>query len=336
MSYDLFLKPASGPASGATVSGATADAGELRTYLVARPHYLIGEPAGTGSPTGVRYGHADTGVTFTLDLAPGRGEGGTNPEDPTVAAFAIDLLVPRFFARTAAEELAALCERFDLQVEDPQLDEVGPFDSEAFLDGWDRVAEMAARHAAGCGQAPPALPAAALNAAHEWNEHRAEWRDRMPADGPGIPRVQLRLARPAAPANLRKGDPGEAASARTWCAWVDAAPIVLPPCDDVLLVRDAMRPRRFGLFKTAEASLCLVPRSSVAGLRGAEDSGPKGAPGFGPAPERFPPGTRQLLHASKETAAWFRRPEADEAPPQAVPPRAVIEAERVAAAAARS
>ncbi len=325
MSYDLFLTP----------GGATIDAADMRSYLADRPHYLLGEPAGTGSPTGVRYGHEETGVTFTLDLAPGAGEGGTNPEDPTLAAFAIDLLVPRFFARTAADELAALCERFNLHAEDPQSGSGGSFDPASFLDGWERAGEMAARHAAGRGQTPPALPAEALDAAHQWNARRAAWRERMPTDGPGVPRVQLRVARPAAPANLRKGDPGEPASARTWCAWVDAAPIVLPPCDDVLLVRDATRPRRFGLFKAPQASLHLAPRSAVVGVRGTEDDRP-GAPGFGPAPERFPPGTRQLLEPTKETLAWFRAPAADDAPPHAVPPRAVIEAERVAAAAARS
>ncbi|QDT14574.1 hypothetical protein [Alienimonas californiensis] len=330
MSYDLFLKP-----SDASSDGEPPRVETLRSYLAARGPYLFGKAAGVGSPTGVRYGHGDTGVTFTLDLAPA-GEGGTNPEDPTVAAFAIDLLVPRFFARTAAAELAALCARFDLIAEDPQTGDAGPFDPTAFLDGWERVAEMAARQVAGRGQAPPALPAAALDAAHDWNAHRAEWRDRMPPDGPGIPRMQLRLARAAALPNPRKGDPGEPATARTWCAWVDAAPIVLPPCDDVLLVRDKLRPRRFGLFKAAEASLCLMPRSSVVGLRGAESAGPKGAPGFGPAPERFPPGSRQLLDATKEAVAWFRAPPADAAPPHAVPPRAVIESERVAAALARS
>ncbi|MFH5803622.1 hypothetical protein [Alienimonas sp. DA493] len=328
MSYDLFLKPGDAP------DREPPRVETLRSYLADRPHYLFGPSAGVGSPTGVRYGHGDTGVTFTLDLAPAGG--GAHPEDPTVAAFAVDLLVPRFFARTAAEELSALCERFDLVAEDPQTGETGPFDAATFLDGWERIGEMAARHAAGRGQAPPALPAAALDAAHDWNLHRADWRDRMPADGPGVPRMQLRLARTAALPNPRKGDPGEPASARTWCAWVDAAPIVLPPCDDVLLVRDKLRPRKFGLFKAAEASLCLMPRSAVVGLRGAEDAGPKGAPGFGPAPERFPPGSRQLLESTKEVVAWFRAPPADAAPPHAVPPRAVIETERVAAALARS
>lgn len=334
MSYDLFLTPGDPPGDrasgdGSPAGGGAVDAAELRAFLAARPHYMIGEPARTGSPTGVRYGHGDTGVTFTLDLAPGRGEGGTNPEDPTVAAFAVDLLVPRFFALTAAEELSAVCDRFGLHAEDPQTGESGPFDPAAFLDGWDRAAEMAARHAAGRGRTPPALPADALDAAHDWNARRAAWRDRTPEGGPGIPRVQLRLAKSGC------GDDAPPV-VRTWCAWVDAAPVVLPRCDDVLLVRDATRPRRFGLFKTAEPSLCLVPRSAVAGLRGSDDAGPKGAPGFGPAPERYPPGARQLLETTKETLAWFRRPPADLAPPDAVPPRAVIESERVAAAAARS
>ena len=328
MSYDLFLKPGGAPSDGAPIDGAG-----LRAYLATRPHYLVGEPAGTGSPTGARFGHGDTGATFTLDLAPGAGEGGTHPEDPTVAAFSIDLLAPRFFATAAAEELAALCERFGLEVDDPQLESSGPFDALTFLDGWSRTAEMAVRHAAERGQTPPALPADALNASAQWNARRSEWRERMPADGPGIPRVQLRIARPAAPPDHRRGDPGEPALVRTWCAWVDAAPIVLPPCDDVLLVRDALRPKRLLLFKAPEASLCLVPRSSVAGKRGAHRTG--GAPGFGPAPERFPPGSRQLLEPTKQTLAWFRDPPADPAPPEAIPPRAVIESERVAAAAAR-
>ena len=315
MSYDLFLKPADGSAATPAM---------LRSWLAARPHYLLGEAAGLNGTTGARYGHEDTGVTFTLDLAPAGPDGaaaGNEHGDDTLAAFGVDLLVPAFFAETAAAELTALCGEFDLLAEDPQTGTAGRFDADAFLTAWRSTAELAARHAAASGNTPPTAPAASLEAAHKWNAARARWRTRMPEDGPGVPRVQLRLARSPT------GNP----AVRTWCAWVDAAPIVLPPCDDVLLVRDATRPRRLLIFKTADASLCLVPRSSVVKPAG----GDGGAPGFGPAPERFPPGTRQLLEPTKATAAWFAAPPPDAAPPEAVPPRAVIEAERLAAAVER-
>ena len=299
MAYDLFLKPAPGAAD-------PPDAGLLRAWLAARPHYRAGESV-EGRTRAVHYANPDTGVTFALDLAPA--DGGT-AGDPTLAAFGVDLLAPGFFADVAAVELAALCGEFDLIADDPQAGTSGPFAPAAFRQTWGKTAELAARHAAGRGRPPLSAPAESLDAAHAWNAARAAWRGRTPADGPGVPRVQLRTA---------TTDCGQTV-VRTWCAWVDAAPIVLPPVDDVLLVRDALRPRKLLFFKGDEASLALVPRESVAA-----------APGFGPAPERFPPGARQLLKSDAATVNWFRSAPADAAPPDAVPPRAVVEAERLAA-----
>ena len=303
MAYDLFLRPAPGAAD-------PPDANLLRAWLAARPHYRQAADPGpeqAGRTRAVHYANDDTGVTFALDLAP---RSGGTAGDPTLAAAGVDLLVPGFFADVAAAELAALCGEFGLVVDDPQAGTLGPFDAAAFRETWAKTAELAARHAAGRGRRPLTAPADALDAAHAWNAARAAWRDRTPEGGPGVPRVQLRRAATDCGAEV----------VRTWCAWVDAAPIVLPPVDDVLLVRDALRPRTLGLFKAKGASLALAPRSAVAT-----------APGFGPAPERFPPGARQLLRADAAAKKWFRSRPADPAPPDAVPPRAVVEAERLAA-----
>ena len=293
MAYDLFLKPAPGAAD-------PPDAGLLRAWLAARPHYRAGESV-EGRARAVHYADPDTGVTFALDLAPAPVDGkpGGTDGDPTLAAVGVDLLAPGFFADVAAVELAALCGEFGLICDDPQAGASGPFAPAAFRETWGKTAELAARHAAARGRPPLTAPAASLNAAHAWNAARARWRDRTPEGGPGVPRVQLRTA---------TTDCGEQ-TVRTWCAWVDAAPLVLPPVDDVLLVRDALRPRKLLFFRGGGASLALVPRESVAA-----------APGFGPAPERFPPGSRQLLHGDAATRAWFRSPPADPAPPDAVPP----------------
>ena len=304
MAYDLFLSPAAGDSD----PGATdATAADLRAWLAARPHYRFLEEPGPGGVTNAHFAHEDTGVTFSVDLAPA----GTRARgDRTIAAVGVDLLVPAFFAESAADELAALAGAFALTFDDPQAGAAGAFDAGAFLDTWRTTAELAARHAAGRGRTPLAAPAASLAAAHAWNLARAGWRDRTPENGPGVPRVQLR----------RSITDCGTAFVRTWCAWVDAAPIVLPPVDDVLLVRDALRPRKLLFWKADGASLALVPREAVAA-----------APGFGPAPERFPPGSRQLLDPTPATLAWFKTPPADPAPPDAVPPRAVIEAERLEA-----
>ena len=309
MAYDLFLKPT--PTAPAENSGTAADgpdASLVRAWLAARPHYRLGESV-AGRTRAVHYANQDTGVTFALDLAPA--EGGA-AGDPTLAAFGVDLLAPGFFADVAATELAALCGEFALTADDPQAGTAGPFDPAAFRQTWGKTAELAARHAAGRGRTPLHAPAASLNAAHAWNAARADWRDRTASGGPGVPRVQLHRV---------STDCGKTV-VRTWCAWVDAAPIVLPPVDDVLLVRDALRPRKFGVFKSRDAALSLVPRETVAT-----------APGFGPAPERFPPGSRQLPAPDAATIKWFKGHPADPAPPDAVPPRAVVESERLLAPA---
>ena len=284
MAYDLFLAPAE-PSRRGGEPPVTAAA--LRAWLTARPHYrTAAEPGPTGAAA-VHYADGDTGVTFAVDLAPA---GPVPPEsaahdDPTIAAVGVDLLVPAFFAETAAAELAALAGAFPLTFDDPQSGSRGAFDAGGFLDTWRTTAELAARHAAAKGRPLPTAPAESLNAAHAWNAARAKWRKHMPDDGPGVPRVQLRQT---------QTDCGKPV-VRTWCAWVDAAPIVLPPVDDVLLVRDALRPRQLLFFKSAEASLSLVPRERAAT-----------APGSGPAPERFPPGSRQILAPTAETVHWFK------------------------------
>ena len=309
MAYDLFLKP--GP-SFDDEAGDAPTAELLRAWLAARPHYRPAAESGganAGLPRAVHYANDDTGVTFALDLAP---SGGGTAGDPTLAAVGVSLLAPGFFADVAAAELAALCGEFGLWADDPQAGTAGPFDAARFRETWGKTAELAARHAAGRGRRPPSAPASSLEAAHAWNAARAGWRGRTPEGGPGVPRVQLRLA---------TTDCGTR-TVRTWCAWVDAAPLVLPPADDVLLVRDALRPRKLLVMKSAEPSLALVPRTAVAT-----------APGFGPAPERFPPGTRQLLTPDAAVVKWFKAPPADAGPPDAVPPRAVIEAERLEPAA---
>ena len=315
MAYDLFLKP--GPEFAADAGGDPGDAPTaalLRAWLTARPHYRLGEAA-PGRPRAVHYANPDTGVTFALDLAPETPDGGEESPpggDPTLAAVGVQLLAPGFFADVAAAELAALCGEFRLSADDPQTGAAGPFDPAAFRETWGKTAGLAARQAASRGRRPPSAPAAVLDAAHAWNAARARWRDRTPAGGPGVPRVQLRTATTDCGTEI----------VRTWCAWVDAAPIVLPPADDVLLVRDALRPRKLLFFKGEEPSLALVPRDAVAA-----------APGFGPAPERFPPGARQLVAPDAAATAWFRSHPPDAAPPNAVPPRAVIESERLTAGA---
>ena len=102
MSYDLYLRPRSGPY----------DASALEDYFRARENYQVSERQAF-------YENDDTGVYFSLDLRRPCDDEEPSPDYPLV--FSLNYYRPSFFLLEVEAEVSRLVETFDLVVNDPQM-----------------------------------------------------------------------------------------------------------------------------------------------------------------------------------------------------------------------
>lgn len=187
-------------------SGEERSTERLREFVESRRWY-----EGTGS--GASYRDEDTGVSFELRWT---GEGG----DFESLVFSMEYLRPQFFALEAAGELEALVGEFELAPRAEEADELGSFDPEDFLEGWER-GNRAAVAAADEGDLPAhSAPAEDLRDAWRWNRARQEYQTVL---GEALFAPSIRFV----------ADDGEV---RRACAWPETIPFALPAAADLVLL----------------------------------------------------------------------------------------------------
>jgi hypothetical protein len=200
------------------------------------------------------YANEDTGVYFSFgvgarDDAPDSEEAAAAVGDGLVAtclSFNINYFRPHVFGLEAAQELAAVTARVSLLVDDPQVRGMGrgAFGKAGFLAGWDagnlaaHRALLSSAHDGHVPLAPHSLPAATLERAWRWNDDRHTLQETL--GDVFVPRISFVQ---------------QDGQARTFVVWGDAVPVALPDVDLLLLVRDALAPRR--LFRKTR-DICLV------------------------------------------------------------------------------
>ncbi|MET0551865.1 MAG: hypothetical protein ABW221_02435 [Vicinamibacteria bacterium] len=200
------------------------------------------------------YASDDTGVYFSFDAGGiDAGEPSDTIDDglvPTCLSFNINYFRPHVFGLEAAHELAAVCDRFSLLVDDPQLDGMGrgAFTRERFLAGWNAGNLFGHRSLLSSGhdghvpighaEGAYSLPAATLERAWRWNYDRQQTQESF--GDVFVPKIAF----------VQQGG-----AARTFVVWGDAIPVALPDVDLLLMVRDELAPRR--LFRR-KRDVCLV------------------------------------------------------------------------------
>ncbi len=242
MSYDLeFLAPK---------GSAAPTPADYRAHFRSRPWY-------TKKGRQFAYFNEDTGVYFSFDLvAEDAKTARRRGPVPAGLCFNVNYCRPHVFGLEAAIELAALVERFKLQVDDPQEDGMGrgAWSAEGFLRGWD-LGNLAGHALAALGFGGRArslrsdtLPRARLEAAWRWNHGRRRLQAEL-GDAIFVPPVHF----------IR-----HEGVVRTLVGWGDAIPQAVPKVDLLLLIRGRLAaPRRRG----GEPELCLAPYAELQALK---------------------------------------------------------------------
>jgi hypothetical protein len=190
------------------------------------------------------YSNEITGVYFCFDIGHLEPDPEAPPRAPNTApiAFNLNYFRPHTFGLEAEPEVAALVNKFDLSVSDPQVSGMGegPFDAEGFLRGWNAGNLLGYRVAL---QDQPisafrSMSAADLESIWRWNFTR-EQRQAEVGDSVYVPRVFIFEL---------------AGQLHTGIAWADAVPILLPVVGLILVPRDRLAPRR-GLRKSKDIAL---------------------------------------------------------------------------------
>jgi hypothetical protein len=206
VSYDLFFRAKSSEPT----------LGEIRAHFASRPNYEVGDSQ-------VMYENTITGVYFSFDLD-------RTDEERSSVAFNINYFRPHVFALEAEPELTAFMQRFELDIEDPQMDGMaeGPYTPEGFLRGWNAGNRFA--HRALSRDMRPAdlrtLPARALFETWSWNHQKPYYEDLL---------CSVEMIVGYVPTILlleKEREPGRILSA---VVWADAMPIAMPRVDAVLI-----------------------------------------------------------------------------------------------------
>lgn len=246
MSYDLSF---------ATRDGSPLDPEAFAEHFEGRSPYRVNDEQAW-------YANEDTGTYFGFALE--NPNEFLDPEErvvddepfPVTASFELNYFRPRTFALEAAPELEAFVERFDLVVDDSQIDGMGrgEFSTDGFLAGWEVGNRFACQSI--LSQNPeidfPTLPAETLRRAWNWNRCRSELQERE-REETFVPRIMY----------LRPPSRGEEPrTLQTVVVWGDGIPALLPKVDAVLVGRHELAPKRLFFFRRPDAA--LVPWSDVA------------------------------------------------------------------------
>lgn len=215
MSYDLFLKPKNGDLSKK----------QFDSYFQGRKNYTLEGPQAW-------YQNEITGVYFAFEYRE-RGDGG---EGYYPVAFNMNYFRPTFFIKEAEPEVVEFISKFDLEVDDPQIDGMGSgaFDIEKFKSGWLDGNEFGYQSILKENPEVFSLPTKKLEDMWSWNFNKESLQKGVTEDV-FVPSI-----------NFLKYE----GKVYTACVWPDAIPSVIPPVDMLLMQRKELAPRK--LFKKSE------------------------------------------------------------------------------------
>ncbi len=250
MSYDLFfgVPPVRQPPSPSAIC----------EYFLERKHYEVSESQAV-------YRNEDTGVYFAFDIEAPKEPQQEDEADPSFVpcgiAFNLNYYRPHIFGLEAEPEVASFTERFDLLVDDPQIDGMGRghYSSERFLAGWNtgnRFAYKALLTKLDASDVVDTLPFDAIERYWRWNLTSEAMQEQV-TEPAFVPRVMF----------MR-----EAGRVASFVTWTDAIPIVIPKVDYVVLARRefATGPPSHGKFDFAvvrwkDLEARALPRSPYSG-----------------------------------------------------------------------
>jgi hypothetical protein len=246
MSYDLFFN----------TRPETSRIGHVafQDYFRERAHYQVSELQAF-------YQDEDTGVYFSFDY---RDEDAAEAgEDPPAyeASFNLNYYRPHVFGLEAEPEVTAFVSRFNLLIDDPQMEGMGrgAYSPAGFLRGWNagnRVGYHAVLKSENKPDRVDFLAGDEIERCWRWNYRRAALQDKH--DSMFVPRIMF----------LR--DTG----VRTFVVWSDAIPTVFPKVDLVILYRKELSQLK---LNEGEADLALCTMQELLQLslefqRGPDDS----------------------------------------------------------------
>lgn len=215
MSYDLFMKPKNGKV---TIE-------LFNSYFSGRKNYEL---------EGIQawYKNDATGVYFLFEFQ--ENEEGKEKEFPIV--FNMNYFRPTFFVREAEPEVRELISKFDLIVDDPQINGmgVGEYNSDKFISGWLDGNEFGYKSILKDNSEVYTLPSSQLEEVWEWNKNKEKLQSDV-IDDVFVPTIMF--------FNYQ----GKVVRA---CVWPDAIPSIIPPVDIMIIGRKELAPRR--LFKKTE------------------------------------------------------------------------------------
>jgi hypothetical protein len=225
MSYDLFFSLRKGELQ----------AEQFEEYFYKRPHYKL-----NGSQAW--YENEDTGVYFSFEF-----KQTDDSEEEDQPGFPVSLNInyfrPSYFILEAEPEVTEFVKAFDLTVFDPQTDGMGEgeYSKDLLISGWNHGNQWGTAAYLQSPDRPKeilTLPSAILQRVWKWNRERESLQNRIGGD-------QYAAIIAFHQTNDR---------AATFVVWPDAIPIVVPPVDHILIVRDELAPRRF-LIKRKDTAL---------------------------------------------------------------------------------
>lgn len=215
MSYDLFFRPKSGKFSKE----------QFESYFDGREGYTI-------EGTQAWYQNEATGVYFVFEFQAQEDD----EDDYFPVVFNMNYFRPTFFVKEAEPEVLEFVSKFDLEVEDPQINGMGSgdFDRNKFRSGWLHGNEFGYQSILKDHPKVFSLPTKTLEDAWAWNMNKGSLQKQVTEDV-FVPTIMFLKYE------------GKVVTA---CVWPDAIPSILPPVDILLIGRKLLAPRK--LFKKVE------------------------------------------------------------------------------------
>ncbi|MFC5431085.1 hypothetical protein ACFPTO_20100 [Paraburkholderia denitrificans] len=231
MSYDLFFT---------LPADITKD--DVAAYFRQRSHYRV-----DGNAT---YENTNTGVYFSFAFDDAEPTNGQSAGAQRRIAFNLNYFRPHIFGLEAEPEVSLFVNRFNPEIEDPQVQGMaaGPYSAEGFLRGWNCGNEVAYESIIESHSRTNnflTMSEAVIEAAWRWNYE--------------VPTMQAALGQSVfVPKIMMLNIEGEAKSS---VVWGDGIPTLLPEVDIVFVYRDELAPKP--LLGKREKDHCLIVHSQL-------------------------------------------------------------------------